>query len=76
VSLDTGRYQLYSTFKTLKERWDDTEEHWDDAVRREFGEKYWETTAQRVRAALSAIDRLTQVMVRARHDCSNTRPDD
>jgi hypothetical protein len=72
VSLDTGRYQLYSTFKTLKERWDDTAEHWQDAIRHEFAEKYWEVIERRVQAELAAIDRLTQVMVRARQECGDT----
>lgn len=71
MSLDTGRYQLYSTYKTLKERWEATEEHWQDNVRREFTEKYWDLLEQKVRAALSAIDRLTQVMVRARQECND-----
>ena len=69
MSLDTGRYQLYSTYKTLKERWDDSAEHWQDSVREEFAEKYYEPLDLHVRGTLSAIDRLTQVMVRAKQEC-------
>jgi hypothetical protein len=69
LSLDTGRYQLYSTFKTLQERWEETKLHWYDSVRQDFEENHWGALEPRIRATLSAIDRLSQVMVRAKQEC-------
>jgi len=70
MSLDTGRYQLYAAMKSLRERWERTQETWRDAIRRDFAEDFWEPLEQRVQAALTAIDRLGQVMKRAREECS------
>ena len=69
MSLDTGRYQLYSTFKTLSARWEDTLRYWDDVVRREFEETFWNQLEPRVQSSLAAVDRLGQVIARARHEC-------
>jgi hypothetical protein len=69
MSLDTGRYQLFSTFKTLRERWEETCVHWQDGIRQEFAEKYWQALEPRVRATMSAIDRLGQIIGRARQEC-------
>ena len=69
MSLDTGRYQLYSALKTLRERWDDTKESWHDAVEQKFTEDVWEPLEQRVKAALSAIDRLALVVARSKEEC-------
>src|SRR5262249_47436068 len=65
MSLDTGRYQLHAATKSLRERWEATEETWRDAIRRQFAEDYWEPLELRVQSALSAIERLAQVMARA-----------
>jgi len=70
VSLDTGRYQLYSALKTAQERWDAVQEHWQDAVKQKFAEDFWEPLLSRTQAALAAIDRLSHVVFRARQECS------
>ena len=71
MSLDTGRYQLYSALKTLRERWDATLEHWQDAVQQDFAETFWQPLEDRTRGALAAIDRLAQVVVRVRQECGD-----
>ena len=71
MSLDTGRYQLYAALKTLRERWEDTKETWQDAVQMKFADDVWEPVEQHSQAALSAIDRLSQVVARARQDCGD-----
>ena len=70
MSLDTGRYQLYAAMKSLRERWEQTQETWRDMIRRDFADDYWDPLEQRVQSALAAIDRLAQVMTRAREECS------
>jgi hypothetical protein len=69
LSLDTGRYQLYSTFKTLCSHWEETQLHWSDAVRAEFAEKFWSVLEPRVQVTLAAIDRLGQIIARAHQEC-------
>jgi len=71
MSLDTGRYQVYSALKTLRERWDGAKETWQDAVQQKFTEDVWEPLEQRVQAALTAIDRLAGVVARAKQDCGD-----
>lgn len=70
MSLDTGRYQLYSALKVLKARWDQTQDVWDDLVRRKFAEDVWEPLEQRTQSALSAIDRLGEIITRLKQECS------
>lgn len=69
MSLDTGRYQLFSAFTALRERWDDLQSRWDDGVRREFAEDFWAGLEARTQAALSAIDRLAQTLNQAKQEC-------
>jgi hypothetical protein len=69
MSLDTGRYQLYSSFKTLNVRWEQTILHWQDSVRRDFEEDFWNQLEPRVQQTLGAIDRLGQIIARARQEC-------
>jgi hypothetical protein len=71
MSLDTGRYQLYAALKTLRERWQDTKETWQDPVQAKFAEDVWEPVEQLSQAALSAIDRLSQIVARAKQDCGD-----
>lgn len=70
MSLATGRYQLASALKTLTVRWDHTCMSWRDAVRREFTVRYWNTLEGQMPALLTAIDRLDQLLVQARQECS------
>ncbi len=70
MSLDTGRYQLYSTFKTLTAHWERTRQAWRDEVAKDFEEQTWALLERQVKTVLSATDRLGQIMVRARRECS------
>jgi hypothetical protein len=69
MSLDSGRYQLYSSFKTVREHWADAVQHWQDTVRQEFEEQHWGQLEPRVQAALAAIDRLALVINQAKQEC-------
>jgi len=70
MSLATGRYQISSAMKTLRVRWDITCMSWRDAVRREFTERHWNTLEGQLPAVLDAIDRLDQLLARARQECA------
>jgi hypothetical protein len=70
MSLATGRFQIASAMKTLTVRWDITCMSWRDAVRHDFTKRYWNTLEGDLPQLLSAIDRLDQLIVQARQDCS------
>jgi hypothetical protein len=70
MSLSAGRYQLYAALEALRLRWDDVRPRWQDAVRQDFEEEYWNEVEPRVNAALAAMDRLTQVLQQLKQECS------
>jgi hypothetical protein len=72
LSLETGRYQLFSAFKTLAAHWDRTKLSWDDKVRKDFEEQQWAALEYQINATMTAIDRLGQVMNACRQQCSGS----
>ena len=70
MSLATGRYQLASAMKTLAGQWDQTCLAWRDTVRRDFTTRYWNTLEGQLPPLVSAIDRLEELLVRARQECA------
>ncbi len=69
MSLETSRYQLHSTLKTVLLHWDETCRLWNDPVRREFEADYWNQLEPGVMQALSALEKLAQVIGRLRQEC-------
>jgi hypothetical protein len=70
VSLEAPRYKLYSALKVLQASWDEARDRWQDDVRQEFEEKHWNPLEPTVLAALAGIDRLSQVLLQVRRECS------
>jgi hypothetical protein len=64
---------LRHTLRDLQSRWNDVHEVWNDQVAQRFAEKSVETLDAPVGAAVKAMDRLGQVMVRAYEACSPDR---
>jgi hypothetical protein len=71
MSLDTGRFKLFTALKTLQVHWDQTSMVWQDGVRREFVEHHFIHLEPGVHAALAAMDRLGQVLNRVKQECSD-----
>jgi len=69
VSLSTGRTKLDGAMKTLRLRWQEVQEAWNDPVRHDFEEHYWAPVEPAIAATLRAIDRLDQILCRARQEC-------
>lgn len=67
----TGTKRLQRSTKALKEQWLLTKEHWRDETADEFEEKYLQPLGEKVRMALSAVDRLTEVLEEAEKDLSD-----
>jgi hypothetical protein len=73
VSLETSRFQLFSTLKTARLRWEDACNQWHDPVRQNLENDFWNHVEPTVKAAMSALDRLAQVMAKLKTECSSTR---
>jgi hypothetical protein len=65
----TTRSQFYDAQKSARAKWDATGDEWDDAVRRDHGEKIVDELDKSVSAVLVAIDQLATVFVQARQEC-------
>jgi hypothetical protein len=63
------RSQFYDAQKSARAKWDATSDHWDDAVRREHGEKIVDELDRSVSDVLEAIDQLSTVFVQMRQEC-------
>jgi hypothetical protein len=74
VSLDTTRYQLHSSLKTARLRWEDTCQQWNDGVRRDFENEFWNHVEPAVQAAVAALDRLAVTINQLRQDCRGSGP--
>jgi hypothetical protein len=61
---------LHHAMKTLRMRWDETHEVWDDSVSRKFEEEYLVPLEPQLQVTLKAINRLSLVMARAHEECS------
>jgi hypothetical protein len=61
---------LQHAMKTLRARWDMTQEVWNDSVRRQFEEQYLVPLEPQVMTTLKAVNRLSQIFSRASEECS------
>ena len=65
----TTRSQIYDAQKVARAKWDETADTWDDAVRREHGEKVVEELDKTVSDTLRAIDQLATLFTQVRQEC-------
>jgi hypothetical protein len=70
MNLTTGWIELNSSLKTMRLRWEEIKNDWNDPVSREFEEKDWAPIEAQVEAALRAIDRLSPLLAKAKQECS------
>jgi hypothetical protein len=66
-----GANKLHHAMKTLIERWEETEPHWRDQVRADFGENHLKPLEDQVGATIRAMGRLADVLNQVRRDCSD-----
>lgn len=66
ASLSMTMSQLDSAWRVLRQRWESTREVWDDKVRRDFEKDYWTELESQVQATQREMERLAQVIDRAR----------
>ena len=65
----TTRSQIYDAQKTARAKWDGVCDEWDDAVRREHGEKVVDELDRSVSDVLRAVDQLTTLFTQIRQEC-------
>ena len=75
MSGTAGSNKLNYAIKTLRAKWDQTEVHWRDAVRREFEEHHIEPLESQVETTLRAMQQLAGILARMRKECDD-RPSD
>jgi hypothetical protein len=68
--LTGGRNRLIGSLKELQLRWSQLRGQWDDDVRKRFEQEYLVPREREVQAAVAAMDRMAEVVARAKRDCS------
>lgn len=68
--MTAGQARLQHAMKTLQEHWDATRETWEDQVARDFEKNHLFPVQQMVTNALRGMQTISEVMAKARRDCS------
>lgn len=69
MSVMDSKATLSAAAKELFARWEEVKTAWSDAKAAEFERQYLLPIEQDVRAALSGLDHMDQVLQRLKHDC-------
>lgn len=70
ITLNTGWAELSNALKNLRICWDENSPAWKDAVRQEFEKEHKEPLETQVATTLRAIERLSELLIRAQNDCA------
>jgi len=60
MSSGVGMVQLQDSLKKLFAKWEETKNHWDDQVRREFEDLYIQPLVDQIRTTMQATDDLSR----------------
>ena len=70
VDASAGSVRLREAIRTLRVKWEGSHSDWNDAVRREFEERYLEPLEPHVMATVNSMANLLQVLAKVEKDCS------
>lgn len=70
MSSAVGRAMLADANKELMTAWKRAREAWDDSAARAFEQRYLEVLGPKIRATLSAMEKLSDATAAARRACS------
>jgi hypothetical protein len=73
MNLSSSSMELHGALKELRILWQETQAVWNDPVRREFEQQFWEPFQEQILSALRAVERLSPILDRVRHDCGEQR---
>lgn len=63
--------RMNKAMATLREKWLQTKEHWNDAASREFEEKHLQPLIPQMQFTIAAVQRLAEVIEKAEKDCED-----
>lgn len=69
MSLSVGRAKLTQGYKELTVRWEKARAQWDDAMSEDIEKSVIEPLEPRIRATVSAIEKMIEVLNRAKREC-------
>ncbi len=69
----TAAAKVRDATKTLRLRWEETKQSWQDAVARDFEEKYLVPLEPEILITMERLSRLSQVVTAAGQECSPDR---
>lgn len=70
--LTSGSGRLHDALEVLLVRWEETTAQWQDQVRIDFEKQYIEPVPPRVLSLIERINCLSQLLVKARHECADS----
>lgn len=69
MSLGVARAKLIGSLKDLMVKWETVRMSWDDANSRALEEKVLQPLERQVRSAVTAMEKASETVARARRDC-------
>jgi hypothetical protein len=69
MSMNSAHNRLKRAERDLVQRWEVTQQHWQDENARKFAEHNLQPLLERTRAAHDALVHLEAVLAALRHDC-------
>lgn len=69
MSLSVGKKKLYDALRVLRVRHAEVRAQWDDQSARAFDARYIDGIDSRVSAAVSAMERMQELLDKARQEC-------
>jgi hypothetical protein len=73
MSVTGGRVKAQVALKDLLVRWDRVREQWNDPVAQQFQEATLDPLEGQVRGALTAMDKMKEILGRIRSECGDLR---
>ena len=73
MSVTGGRVKAQVALKDLLARWDRVREQWNDPVAQQFQEATLDPLEGQVRGALTAMDKMKEILGRIRSECGDLR---
>ena len=69
MSLHVGKAKLVGSMKDLLVKWEETKHSWDDPVSRAMENSVIAPLEPKVRAAVVAMEKMSEVLAKARREC-------
>lgn len=69
MSLSVGKAKLMGSLKDLMVRWEKTTAHWNDPMSADIQQTVLEPLEPKVRAAVTAMEKMGELLARAKREC-------